>query len=180
METNMSITIYQSEEEKQFITFWQPIKKTVLDGVSDLTATSYGPSIDEFLQWWLDSEERNPIVATAAYRKHLSDNGSKPATINKKLSAVRKLFETAAVFGIGKKDWPFSFEVSQAVKGVKNISQHGAVFGTRLTEEQLELLCNAPDKTTLLGKRDRAVLALLIGCGLRRSEICNLTWGHIK
>lgn len=176
----MTITVYESERQQKFIDFWQPIKSTVLNGVGQLTAVSYGPSIDEFLVWWSNLEESNPIVVATAYRKYLSERGLKPATVNKKLSAIRKLFETAAVYGIGKTGWPFTFEVAQAVKGVKNIPQHGDLYGTRLSEEQLKTLCYAPDGETCLGRRDRAVLALLAGCGLRRSEVCNLTWGHLR
>ena len=176
----MSITIFRSEQEQEFIVFWEPIKNVVLNGVSSLTATSYEPAIDEFLSWWFDSNERNPIVATTAYRKHLLDSGYKPATINKKLSAIRQLFQAAAVYGIGKDKWPLSFEVSLAIKNIKNVPQHGKLHGTRLVRSQMEQLMNAPDKTTELGRRDRAVLALLLGSGLRRSEVVGLTWGQIK
>jgi site-specific recombinase XerD len=177
----MSITIHESEKHQSFLSFWQPIKITVMNGVSNLTATSYGPSIDDFLNWWFESGESNPIVATTAYRHYLAEErGFKPATANKKLSAIRKLFETAAVFGIGKENWPLSFEVSTAIKSIKNIPQHGTTHGTRLNKEQLEALCYAPSGETILGKRDRTVLALLVGCGLRRSEVTNLTWGHLR
>jgi len=37
----------------------------------------------------------------------------------------------------------------------------------------------APDVTTLKGLRDRAILAVLIGCGLRRSEAAALTFSHV-
>ncbi len=176
----MSITIYESEQQQSFIEFWDPIKDVVLNGVGKLTSVSYGPSIDEFLLWWYQSGETNPIVATTAYRKHLSETrGLKPATVNKKLSALRKLFEAAAVCGIGKNEWPLSFEVSTAIKGIKNIPQHGSLHGTRLAKSQLEALIRVPDGETLLGRRDRAILAILVGCGLRRSEVVNLTWGHL-
>src|SRR3954453_23004281 len=39
---------------------------------------------------------------------------------------------------------------------------------------------NAPDTRTLKGKRDRALLALLIGAGLRRSEVSALTFEQIQ
>src|SRR5262245_43451944 len=31
-----------------------------------------------------------------------------------------------------------------------------------------------------MGLRDRAILGLLIGCGLRRDELANLTFGHLQ
>jgi site-specific recombinase XerD len=39
---------------------------------------------------------------------------------------------------------------------------------------------NAPDVTTKKGLRDRAMLAILLGCGLRRSEVAALTMKHIQ
>jgi site-specific recombinase XerD len=41
-------------------------------------------------------------------------------------------------------------------------------------------LINAPDTTTLAGKRDRALFSVLIGCGLRRSEAAALAFTHIQ
>jgi site-specific recombinase XerD len=47
-------------------------------------------------------------------------------------------------------------------------------------ERQAEEMINAPDTDTLKGKRDRAVLAVMIGCGLRREEAALLAFDHIQ
>jgi integrase len=42
------------------------------------------------------------------------------------------------------------------------------------------MLLNAPDVSTLRGLRDRGIIAVLLGCGLRRSEVAALTFAHIQ
>jgi len=44
-----------------------------------------------------------------------------------------------------------------------------------LTEEQVDTLLSMPDRNTLKGLRDLVLLSLLVGMGLRESEVCNLT-----
>lgn len=49
-----------------------------------------------------------------------------------------------------------------------------------LTEEEAEAILRVPDRRTLQGKRDYAILLLLLSTGLRKAEICNLRLGDLK
>ena len=60
------------------------------------------------------------------------------------------------------------------------VKQQGVRAGNWLTKAQAEALINCPDPSTLKGKRDRALLALLVGCGLRRGEAVALTVADIQ
>ena len=53
-------------------------------------------------------------------------------------------------------------------------------MGNWLTREQAKELLAVPDRSTLKGKRDYTILALLVGCALRRRELASLTVEDIQ
>ena len=57
---------------------------------------------------------------------------------------------------------------------VPNIPQKGTRLGHWLSREQARELLAVPDRTTLKGKRDYVLLAMLFGCALRREELAGL------
>ena len=52
--------------------------------------------------------------------------------------------------------------------------------GNWLLANQARALWQVPDKKTLRGKRDRAILSLLLACGLRRGELARLELDDIQ
>ena len=46
--------------------------------------------------------------------------------------------------------------------------------------KQAQALLNAPDISKLIGLRDRAIIAVLLGCALRRFEAAALTMAHVQ
>src|SRR6185437_2205253 len=65
-------------------------------------------------------------------------------------------------------------EEAANLAGVPNLSQKGTRLGNWLTREQAKELLTVPDRSTLKGKRDYAILALLVACALRRRELAAL------
>jgi len=104
----------------------------------------------------------------------MREAGRSPATINQKLSAIRKLAIEAADNGA------LDSQIANGIKAVKGVRREGARTGNWLAKQQAQKLLNAPDTDTLKGLRDRAIFAVLIGCGLRRAEAVNLTLDHIQ
>ena len=97
-----------------------------------------------------------------AYRASLEARRLSHSTINQRLSAIRKLAMEAADNGF------MPSELATGISRVRGAKQSGIRSGQWLTREQAEKLISAPDAATMKGKRDRALLAVLVGCGLRR------------
>jgi site-specific recombinase XerD len=70
--------------------------------------------------------------------------------------------------------------LAAGIRRVKGVKKLGIRLGNWLTTEQGHALCQAPDRQRLRGKRDRALLALLLACGLRRHEAVALTLDHLQ
>lgn len=110
----------------------------------------------------------NKTVVTS-YRIHSESRQLAPGTINVRLAAVRRLAYEAADAGL------LSPELDAGIRRVKGAQKLGVRLGNWLTAEEARCLWQAPGTDTLKGKRDRALLAVLLGCGLRRRELAELT-----
>jgi len=151
-------------------------KVGVLNSLNSADAKrGYRHAIDEFVDWYC-SEPRlafNRIVVLR-YRCHLESRQLAPGTINLRLGAVRRLAYEAADCGL------LSADLAAGVRLVKGVKKLGMRLGNWLTAEQGHALWQAPDRHRLKGKRDRALLALLLACGLRRQEAVTLTMDHLQ
>ena len=56
----------------------------------------------------------------------------------------------------------------------------GVRLGNWLTAEEARRFWQAPSPDTIKGRRDRAILAILLGCGLRRWELADLEFTHLQ
>jgi site-specific recombinase XerD len=155
---------------------WDIITSLVLDGISSRhTLRAYSQALDEFLIWFHDEPGRPFNKATVQeYRAELETKGLAPSSINVRLSAIRRFALEAADNGL------MSAELAAGVSRAKGAKQSGVRLGHWLTKEEASALLALPDLATIKGVRDRAVLALLIGAGLRRSELAGLNCEHIQ
>jgi integrase len=149
----------------------------VLDDLgSDTSRRVYQQSIDQFLNW-LGAYKRSSVNkgTVAAYKRFLEEERElAAATVNRHLSAVKKLISEAADHGM------FDESMLSAIKRVKGAKQKGSRAGNWLTREQALRLLETPDLNTRKGARDQAILAVLVGCGLRRQELVDMTYSHMQ
>jgi len=155
---------------------WGRIKALVLDSISSPnTRRVYNLALNEFLAWFSLEPRSGFNKATAsAWRVALEARGLSSVSINVRLTAVRKLATEAADNGL------LAPEVAAAIVRVKGVKSAGVRVGNWLSLREAQALVHAPDVTRPKGLRDRAMLAVLIGCGLRRSEVAALTFSHVQ
>jgi integrase len=127
---------------------------------------SYDRAIADFVDWYC-SEPRlafNRTVVPAI--QDLSRTEQYPATtINLRLAAVRRVAFEAADSGL------LSPELAAGIRRVKGVRRIGVRVGNWLTAEQAKRLLAASGRGSLRGKREYAIISMLIGCGLRRSNL---------
>ena len=141
------------------------LRKMVLDSVSSPhSRRNYAKALDDLFAFCASRPlSRSLLMEWRAAMESLS-----PSTINVRLSAVRKLV------GEARRNNMIGSEEAARLTEVPNISQKGTRLGNWLTREQAKELLAVPDRSTLKGKRDYVILALLVGCALRRNELAEL------
>ena len=137
----------------------------VLDAVTSRhSKRNYAKALDDLFGFCASRPlSRSLLIEWRAAMEALS-----PSTINVRLSAVRKLV------GEARRNNMIGSEEAARMTDIPNIRQKGTRLGNWLTREQAKELLAVPDRSTLKGKRDYLILALLVGCALRRNELAEL------
>ena len=101
------------------------------------------------------------------FRDELRKNGESNATINNRLSALSSLFKHLIEKQVVKKN---------PVYGVKAMKKNYRKVKSRLMSDiEVKAMLDAPDTTTLIGLRDKAILSIIFNLGPRRGTIVKLT-----
>ena len=128
---------------------------------SPRTVDTYRKAIRQFFKYIQRTGTRHPDRDTViAYREQLRADGKKPATIQNYITALRLFFEWAEDAGL----YP---NIARHVKGAKLTREHKR---DALTGEQVKMILQGIDRTTVQGRRDYALFALMVAGGLRDIE----------
>jgi integrase/recombinase XerD len=146
------------------------VREAFLAGrLTEKTRRAYRQDLDAFFTF-TDASEPRAITADriTAWRNSLMDAGLSPATVSRKLTSLRAFCEHLVYHEHLTKN-PADPKVVRVPK-VSSVSRtQGLTYG------QAARLLEAPDRTTLRGARDYAILKWLLHLGLRREELCRVT-----
>jgi site-specific recombinase XerD len=139
------------------------------------THRAYGRALQDFMAWYQATGAPELTKATLqAYMTSLREQGTPASSLNQRLVALRKFAQEAADNGL------IDEATAQAIRRVAGVRREGQRLGNWLNRSQAQALLTAPDAGTVKGVRDRAILAVLLGCGLRREEAAQLRVEHLQ
>jgi integrase len=147
------------------------LRQMVLDSVQSIhSKRNYAKALDDLFAFCASRPlSRALLMEYRTTIDHLS-----PLTINVRLSAIRKLV------GEARRNGMIGMEEADNLSKIPNVRQKGTRLGNWLTREQAKELLAVPDRSTLKGKRDYVIIALLVGCALRRRELATLNIEDIQ
>lgn len=129
---------------------------------SSKTVETYKTSLRQFFSFLtgkcIANPQREDILA---YKEELKATGHKPTTVQNYITAIRIFFSWTAQEGL----YP---NIAQHVKGAKISREHKK---DSLTSTQVKDVLSSIDTATEQGKRDFAILSLMVTCGLRDIEV---------
>ena len=138
--------------------------------VSARTRESYRNAVREFVSFVQinspDDLRQTTQAHIIAWRDRLIAGGASPRTVRSRLSAISSLFKHLCEQGTATRN---------PTLGVRrpHVDSH-QVQSQVLTPGQVRAMLDAPDTSTLKGKRDAAIMHILFYCGCRISEVCSL------
>lgn len=140
----------------------------VICSASPATGRAYKPHIAKYL-----------IAGRPLERIHVENylhsiDSHSISTRAQALAALKRLASVAHAHG------QLSEQENWSIAQVSLDSKQTHRLGRWLSKDQIQKLYSLPDRSTVIGTRDAAIFALLLGCGLRREEACRVTIGSYQ
>ncbi len=144
------------------------------DGLSRNTLESYRRDLNKFAEWLAKQRGCGLQAASHAdiqgFLAHLYKQEAKSTSTSRAISSLKRLFRYLLRQNIITADPTLQIATPKLPRSLPK----------NLTEEDVELLLNAPDVETPLGMRDRTMLEVLYASGLRVSELVGLSVAQVS
>lgn len=147
----------------------------VNEGLSANTIAAYQKDLQIYQAWWL-SEQKNFDFKQASRAQledflfYLQQQGRKENSNARLLSTLKRFYQWGSSMDYLQADPTALLKAPKLPKSIPMV----------MSEQQVEDLINAPDISTALGLRDRAILELMYSSGLRVSEVVELPFEQVN
>lgn len=139
-------------------------KRAYKKDLTDFFTAMTGKTVtQETVTWFLSLNRHQATTIVYQYKANLLKRGLKEATVNRRLASIKSLVSYAC--GLGICDWNLAHVRGEKVETYRDTSG--------IPVEKIAAMLDIPDRSTVKGKRDYAILRILWDNALRRSEIVN-------
>ena len=140
-------------------------------GVSDNTLAAYRNDLKQFEKYLTSNKQTLVSAKDNHIRSYLASlNNVSARTLSRRLSSLRRFYQYCL------RESQTDHDPTTLIESPKI----GRTLPNSLTEDEVIALINAPDLSTPLGLRDRAMLEILYASGLRVSELVTLQMNQIN
>ncbi len=160
----------------------QPFDASILAGqLAPSSIAMYRRDFTAYLEFAVTMERAVDATTLARWRTHLAQETEKsPNTINRMISAVKRLMREAAAQGYVESSIAADFKQISGVKTAALKDRIKPNARVRVEPTEMRAVCDAPTSERLIDLRDTALLATLASSGLRVSELASLHRSQIK
>lgn len=154
-------------EVEEFLT-WLSVER----GRSTNTLAAYRRDLGAYQRWLAGRSSTIESVSEATiseYVGHLRASGKAPSSVARAMVAVRALYRFLAEEELAARDPAAEVELPRVPRGLPKA----------LSEAEIEMLLDAVHGDEPIERRDRAILEVLYGTGLRISELVGLSLGDV-
>lgn len=142
-----------------------------LDTNSIATRRTYDTALNKYVSYiQLNELDISSVETVKAYKQSLIANGYKVGTINSYLMAIKRLYSYLEDLGL----------CQNVAKNVKKLREANGFKKDSLTVDQVKNILNSIETSTLTGKRNKALMSLLVHTGLRTIEVNRACIGDIR
>ncbi len=172
----------QINEREQSLAPVQPFDASILAGqLAPSSIAMYRRDFAAYLKFADTLERALDATTLARWRAHLAQETEKsPNTINRMISAVKRLMREAAAQGYVNNQVAADFKQIAGVKTAALKDRIKPNARVRVEPTEMRTVCEAPTSERLIDLRDTALLATLASSGLRVSELAGLRRSQIK
>ena len=152
------------------------LKELQIENLRERTIQFHRENLHVFIKFLADQEIEVTLdrltkeLIKENYILYMLQKKYKANTINGRIKTLRKYLSFLFVEGFIKRN------IAPELKKVKGPKVEIDAF----TKEQMAALLAQPNQETFTGLRDYSMMILLLDCGLRLSELCNLQLYHIN
>ena len=141
-------------------------------GLSDNTRVSYREDVDKLLRYLADGGCRLSSVVLddlQGFMASLHDVGIAPSSQSRIVSGIKSFFKFLKMEGYIDENPSILLEKPRTGRHLPEV----------LTVDEIDAIVAAIDMSTPEGQRNRAIIEIMYGCGLRVSELVNLDLSHL-